>query len=609
MISIRDLGAPGDGTSHPLSLAFATLAEARAAYPLAELESLEVQMDTAALLQAFGMAQQMTASGASPSVVRIPAGEYRISRTLAFRPKVARVVSSGIRIVGDGPLASRLVLEGKGWIMDIGADPEDATRPAFVKFVTLEGVGFRAPQGGGLRLNRCLEVRLTDVAFRQCQTAGLLLASDKGDADAPNSVLLANCEFEGCPGWGMDAKSAPGRNEIGALTLINCRFSQCGQKSELTPPPSGGLRWKGQVMTVINGLFAQNQNGGLVIPGEAGLAANASLLNCTFENNTGRAVYISGVESFLMQRGTLRSSLPSLFPARCGVELAGEFAIKGVSFEGVRVQARPGLGDFALIRGSGRNGGYGSLINPEFYDFAPGYQKVDRGVHDLFAFGFDVVEQGKSNRGGRLAPVSLGPDSGPVVLDPTQSGDWLIEAGQGARGVALAYPQQEYSRRSTDGPGRRVRVKILNGSGRPLPLAYSGGGLFRGPLPTAVFEGLDLEFLLRFIPGTGLVYEMVEGGPEPGEAVLGRFRLELGAAQDLPIDTRSRPWMLTRVVAVPEAGATGPAALSLRRGAMICRDVFSGDVAMAQPASSSVLSLSGGRGTVRLVVMGVLLPS
>jgi hypothetical protein len=609
MISIRDLGAPGDGTSHPLSLAFSTLAEAREAFPLAELESLAVQMDTAALLQAFGMAQQMTSSGAAPPVVKIPAGEYRISRTLAFRPKVARVVSSGIRIVGDGPLASRLVLEGKGWTMDIGADPEDPSRPAFVKFVTLEGVGFRAPQGGGLRLNRCLEVRLTDVAFRQCQTAGLLLASEKGDADAPNSVLLANCEFEGCPGWGMDAKSAHGRNEIGALTLINCRFSQCGQKSDVTPPPSGGLRWKGQVMTVINGLFAQNQNGGLVIPGEAGLAANASLLNCTFENNTGRAIYISGVESFLMQRGTLRSSLPSVFPALCGVELAGEFAIKGVTLEGVRVQARPGLGDYALVRGSGRNGGYGSLVNPEFYDFAPGYQKVDRGVHNLFAFGFDVVEQGRSSRGGRVTSVALGPESGPVVLDPTQASDWLIEAGPGAKGVALAYPQQEYSRRSTDGPGRRVKVKILNSSGRALPLSCSGGGLFRGALPTAVFEGLDLEFLLRFVPGKGLVYELVSGGPEPGEMVLGRYRVDLGQPQDLPIDTRSRPWLLTRVVAVGDAGAGGPVSLSLRRGPLICRDVFTGEASMPQPSSSSFVTLAGGRGTVRLVVMGVLLPA
>ena len=88
-INPRDIGAIGNGASHPLSLYFGTLLAAQAVYPCAV--ALTDELDWAAIQTAINNANSGVRS------VYIPGGIYMINRTL--------VVPAGLVIRGDGNIA------------------------------------------------------------------------------------------------------------------------------------------------------------------------------------------------------------------------------------------------------------------------------------------------------------------------------------------------------------------------------------------------------------------------------------------------------------------------------------------------------------------------
>lgn len=77
LVSVRDLGAVGDGRSHPLSERFPTLAAARRAFPRAG--SLEDELDWAATQAGF----DPLAAGGGGTLLST-AGTWRCNRTLSF---------------------------------------------------------------------------------------------------------------------------------------------------------------------------------------------------------------------------------------------------------------------------------------------------------------------------------------------------------------------------------------------------------------------------------------------------------------------------------------------------------------------------------------------
>ena len=109
LVSVRDLGAVGDGGSHPLAERFATLAAARRAFPRAE--SLADELDWAATQAGI----DLLAAGGGGTLLS-PAGTYRCNRTLTF-PECREFGARGAEVnwLGEGKYATTY-----HWPQDLG---------------------------------------------------------------------------------------------------------------------------------------------------------------------------------------------------------------------------------------------------------------------------------------------------------------------------------------------------------------------------------------------------------------------------------------------------------------------------------------------------------
>ncbi len=109
-ISVKDFGAIADGTSHPLSERYATLAAAQADYPHAD--SLANEIDWAAFQGAINHAVSLSTQGALGARVHVPHGFYVHNRTLTL-PE-----GKPIYLQGDGP-GSKIRLSSGGTILTV----------------------------------------------------------------------------------------------------------------------------------------------------------------------------------------------------------------------------------------------------------------------------------------------------------------------------------------------------------------------------------------------------------------------------------------------------------------------------------------------------------
>lgn len=88
-INVKDFGAVGDGSTHPLSSVYGTLGAAQAVYPFAT--SLTQELDWAGIQKAYNLA-----GSRDGGEVVAPYGGYRVNARLVFD-------DSNVTIVGDGP--------------------------------------------------------------------------------------------------------------------------------------------------------------------------------------------------------------------------------------------------------------------------------------------------------------------------------------------------------------------------------------------------------------------------------------------------------------------------------------------------------------------------
>jgi len=146
--SVRDFGAIGDGLEHPLSERFATLAEARRAFPHAQ--ALTDLVDGLAIQAALDHAE------GNRGRVHLPAGRYR-GNTLPLR------LPNFVELTGDG--AGISIIDNQNTRIDqpliVNKDPDDAVNWA-VRHLSLHGGSH------GIRLDVTREVSgwaLESVAF------------------------------------------------------------------------------------------------------------------------------------------------------------------------------------------------------------------------------------------------------------------------------------------------------------------------------------------------------------------------------------------------------------------------------------------------------------
>ncbi|WP_149535799.1 hypothetical protein [Siccirubricoccus phaeus] len=273
MVSVRDLGAIGDGRRHPLSERYRSLAAAQRDFPQAT--SLQDEIDWAATQAAIDLIAR-TGGG----TVLSPAGTYICNRSLTF-PECREWGERGAEVnwLGEGKYATTyhwpvdlgegqfaVLCPGRrapagmyeGVWQDIGllGPARVAPRPGVMP-AAMDGWGW----GSRRRMTRCLASR-----FR----AGLSIV---GDHSRFEDVICRECFY-------AVHFPAPSETLYGDLLFEKCMFSGCSMAAIAVAPEAqmGGCTL---VSCYVGGSpYALLKEAG---PGDAVLVSNSVFLNCMFE--------------------------------------------------------------------------------------------------------------------------------------------------------------------------------------------------------------------------------------------------------------------------------------------------------------------------------------
>lgn len=299
-----------------------------------------------------------SAMAAGAGAVLVPAGRYVMASRVRFVPRVVARFAPGPTIIGDGP--DLTVFENRltsGALFDFDSG---ATRSDFAAISNLQLSGFsvegRATSGNAsaIRMRSCFMTELSDLRVIGQRGDGIVIDCLLGDNDGSNMVRLERVRIENCAGWGLRAAAAPGANEISFLHMRHVAIQNCGTPGSVIAPTSGGMRYKGQILTMEQCGFTINQNAALYIPGEAGLCINANIASTAFENNMGRQILCTGVSVFSARNIQFFNN--DAYRAEVACEFRGDkFTVREVDIDGVTIRATPGNRPYTSFRFTGAN--------------------------------------------------------------------------------------------------------------------------------------------------------------------------------------------------------------------------------------------------------------
>jgi hypothetical protein len=191
-------------------------------------------------------------------------------------------------------------------------------------------------------------------------------------------------------------------------------------------PTSGGMRWKGQMLTTEQCAFVLNENVGLFIPGEAGLGQGFFPRDTTFEHNKKRGLFTTGVKAVKGRNLQFYNNDGAV--ALTGFEADGStFAVANIDIDGVVVRATSGNDTYTAFKVSGANVDYGSVgvKNVNYDDFGYSGQVKQSGFqNDPVAV---VQKTGAQNVGNAISAMVF--DSEVTDLQArydTSNGRWAI---------------------------------------------------------------------------------------------------------------------------------------------------------------------------------------
>lgn len=221
----------------------------------------------------------------------------------------------------------------------------------FQQFVHLHDfsiVNTTSPTGSvGIRLRRAYQVLMERIWIDGMTKNGVHITipnSTAGDRDGANMVTMRHMRIENCPGWGIDCElrsASTGANEFSFFGLDQVFVQACGTSSVSHPPPSGGVRWKGQVIHGRNVAAVINENCGLFIQGAAGLANTAQFDTLVLENNKKKAAVITGLSMGNFRN--LQMYQNDTYTSTAGLELDGDnFVVRNISVDGAVIRATSG---------------------------------------------------------------------------------------------------------------------------------------------------------------------------------------------------------------------------------------------------------------------------
>lgn len=298
----------------------------------------------------------ITASAGRP--VYVPAGTYAISSTLTYSP--AAYVSSfgpGLKIVGDGPLSTYFDNQANGPLIDM------TTASTGVLFrgalgAVLDGFTIKrtaSTSGGvGIKMTAAYNPTVQNVHIIGMSSHGIQIPCVLGDNDGSNMVRLDHVRIENCAGWGIKSDGDAGFNETSFIYMQHVFIQACGTASGSYQPPSGGMIWKGQILTMQQCAFTLNENCALWIPGASGLAQTVDLQDTAFENNKARSLFCRGISAFKARNIQFYNN--DSYTATVGCEFeGGSYTIRQIDINGVVVRATSSNNPYTAFKISGAN--------------------------------------------------------------------------------------------------------------------------------------------------------------------------------------------------------------------------------------------------------------
>jgi hypothetical protein len=296
--------------------------------------------DTTAAIQA-------AITAAAGRTVYFPAGTYIVTSTLSYQgAKTQGAFIPGIRIVGDGML--KTIFDNRvanGPMIDIDSvnhgGSYEASMASVLREFTIKTTTSPA-NSIGIRVLNGYQIQIDHLFIKGMTAHGIELKNGLYVDDGWNMIAITNCWIEDCLGWGVKADGSAARNEGSYTYMREVFFQRNGTSSASTPPPSGGMIWKGQIFVMESCAFANGtENVGLFIKGEAGLGQTVDLRNTTFENCKKRGLYVTGVS--MLKGRNLQFYNNDTFVATEQCEFDGStYTIRQIDIDGVTIRATSG---------------------------------------------------------------------------------------------------------------------------------------------------------------------------------------------------------------------------------------------------------------------------
>jgi hypothetical protein len=380
---------------------------------------------------------------AAGRTVYFPAGTYIVSSTLSYQgAKTQGAFIPGIRIVGDGML--KTIFDNRvanAPMIDIDSvnhgGAYEASMAAVMREFTIKTTTSPA-NSTGIRVLNGYQIQIDHLFIVGMTAHGIELRNGLYVDDGWNMISITHCWIEDCAGWGIKADGSSARNEGSYTYMREVFFQRNGTASASTPPPSGGMIWKGQIFVMESCAFANGtENCGLFIKGEAGLGQTVDLRNTTWENCIKRGLYVTGVS--MLKGRNLQFYNNNDFVATNQCEFDGStYTIRDIDIDGVTIRATSGNNALTAFKISGANANLNTCrvrnVSWENFDYAgqtrfDGWQfdTIPQECHLVVGSSSEIYYRPKSvNGSGRGTPIRLsGPNNASGVGVASTSGEWI----------------------------------------------------------------------------------------------------------------------------------------------------------------------------------------
>ena len=324
--------------------------------------------------------------------VYVPAGTYAVQSTITLTSYGTSTFRQGCQLIGDG--IGKTIFDNQvssGPMLNLISSGTAGNH--FSMGAQLSGFNVIRTTAEtdqiAIKIITSYMVRLEQIHINGMTGKGIHIPTILGDFDGSNMVTLNQVRIENCSGWGIDAVGDANRNELSFVQMNQVFIQACGTNDGLAIPTSGGMTWKGQIMTMEQCAFTICENVAFYVVGQAGLGQTVDLQSTTFENNNKKSVLVTGVKMF---RGrNIQFYNNDGYTATNGIEFdASSFVISHVDLNGVVVRATSGNNAYTAFKISGANADLSNC-------------SVQNVAWDVFDYGGQVRQSGFKDKPTALA--------------------------------------------------------------------------------------------------------------------------------------------------------------------------------------------------------------